>query len=402
MVTATNVFQRNFEAYERGDSLILDQGGQGSSKTTSILQVLYGIWIKGDGKRITVCSYALPHLRLGAMADWEKILRSFNVDIDAVRNKTENTYTMGGSVVDFYGVEGNLAKAHGPRRDILFINEANKRITYEIYDMLATRTHGTVFLDFNPDHTCWLQEIVMPNFPHTLIKSTYLDNPWLPAREVQNIESKRDKPGFEMWWRVYGLGELGSLEGAILTNWKYGEFDNLLKYGYGMDFGFNDPDVLVKVAKDDKNKILYCDEKIYRSGNTPEQLRDMMKFHVNRNDLIIADSADSRSINDLVRYFNIKGVNKKAVQVAEVLRQMQDYEIVITEQSSNLAKELDNYIWHDRKSGVPIGSFNHAIDAVRYYFMGAKTGESHQSWFGGKPSGNETIDRHKMGTFRRR
>jgi phage terminase large subunit len=371
---ATDVFYRNMEAYLRGDSLILDQGGQGSSKTYSILQVLYGITRRPEEKRITVCSYALPHLRLGAMADFEKILKSFSVDVDAVKNKTDSTYTLGNSVVDFFGIEGNLPKAHGPRRDILFINEANKKVSYEVYDMLATRTQGTVFLDFNPDRSGWIQETVMPNFKHTLIKSTYLDNPWLPEREVQNIESKRDKPGFEMWWQVYGLGELGVLEGAIFQNWRYGDFDTSLPFGFGMDFGYNDPDVMVKVAIDRNKKIIYCDEKIYKSGNTPDQLQQMMAVHCKRGDQIIADSADPKSINMLNRYFNIKGANKKKWSVSESLRLMQDYEIVITESSGNLAKELNYYCWHDKKSGVPIGEYNHCIDSIRYYFIGASSG----------------------------
>ena len=112
--------------------------------------------------------------------------------------------------MNFFGIEGNIAKAHGPRRDILFINECNRKITYEIYDQLATRTQGTVFLDFNPDCEFWLHEKVLPNFKHTLIKSNFINNPWLPEKELQNILAKREKPGFENWWKVYGLGELGA------------------------------------------------------------------------------------------------------------------------------------------------------------------------------------------------
>lgn len=378
----TNVFKRNLEAYQSGQRLIINQGGQGSSKTYSILQVIYGICRQAKARRITVCSYALPHLKQGAMADWENILKSFGVNIEAIKNKSESTYQINNSMVEFFGLESNEAKAHGPRRDILFINEVNRRVSYEVYDHLASQTQECVFLDFNPYISGWLQEIVMPHSEHVLIKSTYLDNPYLPINERQNIEMKRDKPEFAMWYKVYGLGEMGSLAGAILQNWSYGEFDTSLSYAYGLDFGFRDQDAMVKVAIDRKRQVIYCDEAIYKSGNSTDQLRQMIASHVRRNDLIIADCANPRTISELRRYFNIVPVNKTRWTIAEALKMMQDYSIVITEGSSNLAKELDNYIWHDKKSGVPVDQYNHLIDGIRYVFQHFmnKTSSSSQIW----------------------
>jgi phage terminase large subunit len=374
----SDVFVKNLDAYQRGEHLIIDQGGQGSSKTYSILQLIYLI-AKKEKKRITIASYALPHLKQGAMADFEKILESFGENPAALKNVTESTYYIGESSVEFFGIEGNVAKAHGPRRDILFINECNRKITYEIFDQLSSRTQGTVFLDFNPDQEFWLHEKVLPNFKHTLIKSNYLDNPWLPDNEVQNILMKKDKPGFENWWRVYGMGELGKLEGAIFMNWRYGDFDTSLPYGFGLDFGFNDPDAMVKVAVSHKLKIIYWDEKIYKSGNSAEQLKLLMDAYCNRNDMIVADCADARMIAQLRRYFNIRPTNKKKWTVAEAIKVMQDYDIVITEGSYNLAKELNNYIWNDKKAGIPIDGFDHLIDAGRYYFLESIRG-GHQQW----------------------
>jgi phage terminase large subunit len=335
-----------------------------------------------EKKRITVASYALPHLKQGAMNDFDKILESFNINPYSVKNVSESTYYINGSAIEFFGVEGNIAKAHGPRRDILFINECNRKITYEVFDMLSTRTQGTVFLDFNPDQEFWLHDKVIPNFKHTLIKSNYMDNPWLPERERMNIEMKKDKPGFENWWKVYGMGELGKLEGAIFTNWHYGEFDKSLPYAFGLDFGFNDPDAMVKVAIDHKKKIIYVDEKIYKEGNSFDQLRLIMAVHCNRNDAITADCADARMIAQLKRYYNIAPVNKTKWTVAEALKMMQDYEIIITETSHYLAKELSNYIWNDKKAGVPIDGFNHLIDATRYRFQESLRGGGIQSWHG--------------------
>ncbi len=362
----TNVFERNAIAYSDNRSgLFINQGGTSSSKTYSVLQLLYTIAEHSKKKRvISICSYALPHLRLGAIRDWENILIGEGIIIDKIRNKTESTYEIGNCIVEFFGTE-NLAKVHGPRRDILFINECN-HIKYNIYIQLAIRTREAIFLDYNPTQEFWVHDEIIPKEKHVFIKSTYMDNHFLDAATIARIEARKNN---ENWWKVYGLGELGKLEGAILSNWKYGEFDNSLPYGFGLDFGFNDPDSLVKCAIDHKRKVIYLDEKIYLSGNSAEQLKDAIYDHCNRTDFIVADCADARMINALKRFFNIHPVNKTKFTISEALKLMQGYEIIITENSYNLAKELNNYIWNDKRAGIPIDDFNHLIDAARYYFM---------------------------------
>ena len=380
-VKLTNVFARNAEAYRTGAKLVINQGGQGSSKTYSILQLLYLIAKYHGPKRITIASYALPHLRSGVVPDFERIITDFGDNPGAIKNKSDMTYHLpNGSLIEFYGVEGNTAKAHGPRRDILFINECNRKITYEVFDQLNTRTQETTFLDFNPDIEFWLHDKVTPFFEHTLIKSNFIDNPYLPEKERQNILMKRDKPGFEMWWQVYGLGELGRLEGAILGNWKYGSFDKSLPYGYGLDFGFSDPDAMVKVAIDHKRMIIYADEMIYKSGNSADALKGILKGLVTPHEQIIADCADARMIANLRREFNIMPVNKAKWTVVEALKLMQGYEIIITERSFNLAKELNNYIWDDKRAEKPIDDFNHLIDAMRYYFVRTMSSQGVKVW----------------------
>ena len=126
---------------------------------------------------------------------------------------------------------------------------------------------------------------------------------------------------------------------------------------------------MVKVAIDKKRKIIYADEKIYKEGNSFEQLRQLIANRCKRNDLIIADAADARMIAELQKFFNVQPVNKALWTVSEALKMMQDYQIIVTDTSYNLAKELNNYVWNDRKAGVPIGDFNHCIDAMRYSFM---------------------------------
>jgi phage terminase large subunit len=377
-VKLSSVFRRTAEAYINaingtGPRLIINQGGQGSSKTYSTLQVIYTALKTGPKKKTTLCSYALPHLKQGVIADFDNIVDSFGENIGEIKaSPAQPVYHIGKSEINCYGVEGNLAMAHGPRRDILFINECNRKITYEVFDQLFSRSVIT-FLDFNPDQEFWLHEKVLPNFPHVLIKSNFMDNPYLPEGEFQNILMKKDKPGFENWWRVYGLGELGKLEGAIFTNWRYFKADeswpNYLPIIHGLDFGFNDPDAMSKVSIDQKAKKIYIDEKIYKSGNSADGLKEIISTMINGNELIIADCADARMIATLRKYFNIRPVNKGKWTISDAIKLMQSYEIVITENSYNLAKELNNYLWDDKKAGIPIDGFNHLIDGVRYVFM---------------------------------
>ena len=384
MVHLTNVFRRTGIALLNalngtGPRLIINQGGQGSSKTYSTLQVIYNFLKYSPPMKTTFCSYALPHLKQGVIADFDNILKSFDEPMEKVKSQpTQPMYRIGESEINCYGVESNIAMAHGPRRKILFINECNRKITYEVFDQLFSRSEIT-FLDYNPDQEFWLHDKVLPNFPHVMIKSNYLDNPYLPDNELQNILMKKDKPGFEMWWKVYGEGELGKLEGAIFQNWRYGEFDQYIPYSFGLDFGFNDPDAMVKVAIDTKNKKMYWDEKIYKSGNSLDQLKALIREHCTQNDIITADCADARMISELRHEFNVRPVNKAKWTVSEALKIMQDYEMIVTENSYNLTKELNNYIWNDKKAGIPIAGFDHLIDAGRYRFMESITG-GHAVW----------------------
>ena len=365
----TNVLRRNSEAYRAGYRLIINQGGQGSSKTYSVLQKYYNLAKHLQERRIfTVCSYALPHLKIGAIRDFENILKLAGEPVDQIHNKTDKYFRVGESIIEYFGIQD--AKAIGPRRDYLFVDEPNNRIEYKDFDHLMQRTHICTTVAYNPRNEFWLHDKVMPHFKHAFIKSTFLDNPYLPQGEIQNILAKKDKPEFENWWRVYALGEMGKFEGVIFPNWDHGEFNpDGLPYRFGLDFGFHpDPDSMVKVAIDKKQKIIYLDECFYKAGQLPSELSDSIGNHASRNDHIIADSADPRMIANLKLKYNIEGV-KKTGFIVEWIRLMQDYRFIITEDSHNTAKEFNNYVWDDRKAGIPIDAWNHQIDPARYVFM---------------------------------
>lgn len=369
-MNTTLVFSKNISAYNqhKGSSIIIaNQGGQGSSKTISILQLIYLISkYSKDLLNITFSSYALPHLKSGVMTDFDKILTGEGIYPDSVKNNAESKYYIGKSIIECIGIEGNESRVTGPRRDILYINEANKRVKYEVFDQANSRTAQCTFIDFNPSREFWFHEKIMPSLPYVLIKSNYLDNPYLPQRELENILSKKDNPVFENWWKVYGLGELGQLENAILTNWRFGEFDTTLPFGYGLDFGSKHPDAMVKVAVDRINKKLYWKEEIHKNGLSTDQLGDLIKTRNVGNKLIVADSAAPRTIQDLKnKGLNIIPVSKGLV--VDDIKMLQDYEIIVDPESRNLEKNLNNWIWLDKKGEIPIDVEDDLIDAGRYY-----------------------------------
>lgn len=367
----TSVFEKNIIAYNQESDLIINQGGTRSSKTWSILQLLFLIAINSKERLIiSVVSRALPHLKLGAMRDFDHILLSYGIYPDKIKNKTDSFYLIGNSLIEFFGAD-QKDKVHGPARDILFINEVNF-LKQDIYDQLVIRTKGVVFCDYNPTQRFYMHDEVMPNNKHVFIKSTYLDNNYLGERQIARIEAKKKNKN---WWKIYGLGEVGILEGQIFTNWRYGEFDETLPYRFVLDFGFfPDPDGYAKMAINEKEQKIYVHELIYDNHNGTNDLIQKIDSHTSKHEQIIADSASPRTIYDIKKAgFNIRGVSKTKT-VGEWLRLMQDYEMIITEGSYNLEKEIMNYLWSDKKAGIPIDAFNHLIDPVRYGFMETKRG----------------------------
>jgi len=271
--------------------------------------------------------------------------------------------------------------------NIVVVDECEEIPTEEIFDKIDLSARrkdkfNKIILIFNPTSKAhWLYErfylsqgvepgISTQSDDTNYIHTTYLDNyKHLSDSIIKQIEKIKEKNETKYNHIILGAF-LDVAEGVIFNNWEYGEFDNQLEYGYGMDFGFsNDPTTLIKVAIDKKKSIIYLDEILYKPNLTTPEINSIIKPEVSSK-LIIADNAEGRLIEELKRTgLNIKPCVKGAGSVAEGIKIMQDYKIIVTNSSSNLAKELNNYIWSDRKSNTPIDFYNHLIDAARYYVM---------------------------------
>lgn len=172
----TTTFEKTAKAYKDKYRYIINKGGTRSGKTYSTLQLLYFIckWSKKP-LIVHVVSHSTPHLKDGAIVDFEHILNSCNENIANIRTQNPNTYKIGQSQIKFIGFD-NSGKAHGAKRDILFVNECNY-MKYEILHQLFQRTRGAIFLDYNPSAKFWIDTCgILEDQRTTVIHSTFLDN----------------------------------------------------------------------------------------------------------------------------------------------------------------------------------------------------------------------------------
>ena len=208
--------------------------------------------------------------------------------------------------------------------------------------------------DVEPIHTTY----------HIAEKMGYLSDSFLnKIQRVKNVNPDKYKHKYLGGW-------LDKAEGVIFENWKEGAFDNSLPFIFGADYGYvTDPSTLIKVAVDSKRMKLYVSECLYEGGLSTEQLEREYRKHIEKDELITADNAEPRLIDELWdKGFNINPCQKGKDSVRNGIAKMQDYEIIVTPESHNIKKELNNYAWHDKKSNTPQDNYNHAIDAIRYAF----------------------------------
>ena len=349
------------------------QGGTSAGKTFGILPILIDKAAKTGGLEISVVAESIPHLRRGALRDFLKVMKWTNRFVDERFNKSLLKYEFAnGSFIEFFSADDS-SKLRGARRDILYVNECNN-VNFEAYNELSIRTKKEVYLDFNPANEFWVEEIKEDKEADFIIL-TYKDNEALDKGIVDQIEKNRLKAEtstyWRNWWKVYGLGELGMLEGVVFSNWK--PIDIIPKearlIGLGMDFGYtNDPTSIIEVWKHNETRIL--NEVTYQTGLLNSDIAKLLPKDVP----VYADSAEPKSIADIQRYgITIKGVTKGRDSINYGIDVMQRENYLVTSKSINLIKELRSYCWDSDKTGKrlnkPVDNYNHAIDAVRYHEM---------------------------------
>lgn len=366
----TSVFNENLIYYNKGIRVIANKGSTRSSKTWSLLQLLYIIAYKSNVPLlISIVSESMPHLKRGCIRDFKEMLDNENLWNQNNWNATDKIYKVNKSVIEFFSADAP-GKVRGPARDILMVNECNN-IDYETIRQLMIRTRKTVFFDYNPVEEFWMEERLMPRGEDfvKIIHSTYKDNEYLTKEQIDDIESNRHDVA---WWTVFGEGKTGNREGLCIRNWKMVDSmpDEYKKRWIGIDFGFtNDPSTIIDVRLSDGQ--IWVDEICYRKGmlnlDIFNQIDDLGLKEIE----IIADSAEPKSIAELRRYgLYVEPALKGPDSILTGIATLNRFQINVTKESTNTIKELRNYRWQQDDNlnfiNKPIDKFNHSIDAIRY------------------------------------
>lgn len=348
------------------------QGGMSSSKTFSIMILLISYAESYPNSLVTVAGMSYNHLATGAMRDFKKIMQGTNRWDDTCFNKSAKIYTfLNGSQIEFLSCDNMTSR--GPRRDVLFVNEANG-LNYETFDQLAGRTRDFVIIDYNPSAKFWAhEELVEKQKDRTsFIILTYLDNEALGKQERENIESRKPKEGQEPsnWWTVYGLGQIGSLEGNVYSGWEKADKIEGKLVRYGLDFGFSNDETAMVAIYELEDGRTGVEEVLYKKGILGSEYANiLMSQNIDPNVLIVADSARPEIIAEIKRAgFRIVGADKNAGSVKRGIDRVSQRQIVYC--GKNLEREYLSYQWRKKRTGEvldePQDGNDHALDALRY------------------------------------
>jgi phage terminase large subunit len=362
------------------------QGGQGAGKNIAIAQILLEDCAR-DKDITTVMSDTYDNLKDGAIADFAMLYDAMGLDWGAVYNKTDHDLKHFGGKIQFRYIN-DIRKQAGKskRRGKLYLNECNK-MGWEVASTYIGRTHGDVYLDYNPDFEFWAHTDVPKlldadgNSISSQIIVTYLDNEMCPQSEIDYILSRKDNTE---WFRVYGLGQTGYYSERRI--YKYQWIDdippNAMRIASGMDFGVSpDPTILLNIWK--KNNCLYVDEVFCENNLMPEKIRGAERMSIvdqldfvkpPKGHPIIADSAGATEIRDIMRHgYNIRGVKKPSGSIIGGINKLRSYDIYLTNRSVNVKNGIEKYFWKVDMNGKiipePDGHEPDGLAALRYVIM---------------------------------
>ena len=362
-------------------------GGRGSGKSFAVT-VFLTLLTMTKGIRILFTRFTMTSAHLSIIPEFLEKIGLLGFDEVFSINKAEVVNSKNNSDILFRGIRTSAGNQTASLKSLQGIStwvldEAEELVDENIFDTidLSIREkgiHNRVVLILNPvtkEHWIYKRFFedkgIAAGFNGVrgnvcYIHSTYLDNKDnLSQSFLERIKSIKHTNFKKYTHKVLG-GWLDKAEGVVFENWSIGEFNpDGLQTSCGMDFGFSvDPDSLTEVAIDKKKHKIYLKEHIYKNGLKSNELAQIILDKVDSK-LIIADSAEPRLIADLKHLgINIKPVKKGTIESG--ITRMQDYELIITPESINIAKELNNYVYADKGSKLYVDSYNHAIDGVRY------------------------------------
>lgn len=372
---ATRVFAEIDKAVSKGYTLVSEQGGGRSSKTYNTTIWIVKRCLERPYTTVSICRATLPAIKGSVKRDFEEIMRNAGQWEDKNFNKSDLIYSFpNGSWVEFFSCDQEQ-KLRGRKRKILFVNEANE-ISFMEWEQLKMRTTELSIIDYNPSFSDehWICEVNKDPRTYHFI-TTFRDNPFLEQTVIDELNSLKNKN--RSLWQIYGQGLQAAVEGLVFTNVRTVDEIPPSKYRrlrfLGTDWGYsNDPTAIIEVLIEMETMTLYCDEICYRTAMlSSDIIRELKAVPPCK---VISESADPRLVQEIYRAgINIHPVDKYKGSIEAGITKMQEYKIVITKRSTNLHKELHNYVYQQDKEGKwlnqPIDAWNHAIDAIRYVVL---------------------------------
>jgi len=363
-------------------------GGRGSGKSFSI-NTLLCLLMAQKGHVILFTRYTLRAASISIIPEFVEKIELLGMESQFKITKDEIIHLSSGSKILFRGIKtssGNQVASLKSLQGVTtwVLDEAEELVDEKTFDTidLSVRQKGSVnrvIMIMNPttkEHFIYqrffeakgVQEGTNGNQGDTTyIHTTYKDNiKNLSDSYLAQIDDIRKRRPKKYKHQILG-GWLDRAEGVIFDNWKVGEFKHVGKSVFGQDFGFSvDPTTLVETNVDSSKKLIYLKLHYYKPNLTTTQIEELNR-RLAKDNLIIADSAEPRLINELMQKgLNILPAVKGQGSVTHGISIMQDYDLVIDPESVELIKELNNYCWLEKKSSTPIDDYNHAIDAIRY------------------------------------
>ncbi len=363
-------------------------GGRGSGKSYSLNSFLLLLTYE-VGHVILFTRYTLTSANVSIIPEFIDKIESADLSNDFYITKDEIINLKTGSKILFKGIKtssgtqtANLKSLAGVTTWVL--DEAEELTDEETFEKIdfSIRTKGIqnrVILVLNPatkEHFIYKKFFEdkgiqsgsnLINGDTTYIHTTYLDNiENLSESFINQIENIKNRRPEKYKHQILG-GWLDKAEGVIFNNWRIGKYEQVGKSIFGQDFGFsNDPTTLIECNIDASNKRIYINECFSLQALTTSQIYNLNRQYVN-DALIVADSAEPRLISELANLgLNIVPTIKGQGSVTYGISLLQDYDLIVTPESINLIKELNNYCWLEKKSNTPIDKHNHLIDALRY------------------------------------
>lgn len=364
-------------------------GGRGSGKSFSVNTAITALVTGEGGHKVLFTRYTLTAAEKSIIPEFiEKIeltgsQNEFDVKAKSITNKVT------GSDILFEGIKTSSGNQTAKLKSLQgvttwVLDEAEELEDEKVFDDidLSIRQKGVqnrVIIVMNP---ATKEHFIYKRFFESMgvnegfngvkgnvayIHTTYLDNiENLSQSFIDNVELMKERRPEKYKHQILGAW-LSRAEGVVFENWQIGEFEERGQKIFGQDYGFSvDPTTLIEMNVDKIHKNIYVRECFYKNGLSTSEIADLNKKYAGEQ-LIVGDSAEPRLISELETLGNnIIGAEKGQGSITAGISMLQDYNIIVDANSTNLIKEFNNYAWSDKKSSTPIDNWNHGIDPIRY------------------------------------